>query len=138
LRNKRLNFTKRFSDRLQNTRIESYDAIKVIRDNDTDDALFYVDPPYVGADQGHYAGYTQADFDALLETLAGINGKFLLSSYPNTRFMEFITKNRWYQFKIVMNNSMSAAERGHKIEKMEVLTANYPITKDGLNPSLFD
>jgi DNA adenine methylase len=137
LKFKRINFTKSLSDRLKNTRIEGYDAVKVIKDNDTADSCFYVDPPYVGADQGHYAGYTQSNFNDLLETLADIKGNFLLSSYPNATLSDFVKKYRWYQFELIMNNSMSASCIGHKVEKVEVLTANYPIAKYGLNPYLF-
>jgi DNA adenine methylase len=49
------------------------------------DAFFYLDPPYVGAAQGHYDGYTQEDFDILLKLLESLKGKFLLSSYRNKK-----------------------------------------------------
>jgi DNA adenine methylase len=130
-RHKRASFTKEFSDRLKNTHIECCDAIKVIRDNDTVDSLFYIDPPYVGADQGHYAGYTQSDFDALLNTLAGIKGKFLLSSYPNKNLTKSVKRNVWYQLDVPMNNSAATSSAGHLILKTEILTANYLIRKDG-------
>jgi DNA adenine methylase len=138
-RHKRADFTKELSDRLKSTRIECCDAIKVIRDNDAADSLFYTDPPYVGSDQGHYTGYTQSDFDALLNTLAGIKGKFLLSSYPNKNLAEFVKQNAWYQFEVSMSNAMATSHTGHFILKTEVLTANYLIHKDGWGtPGLFD
>jgi DNA adenine methylase len=136
LRNKRDGFTKQFSNRLKNTRIECYDAVKVIQDNDSADSLFYIDPPYVGADQGHYTGYKQSHFDGLLDMLADIEGKFLLSSYPNEHLAEFVKQNEWYQLEIKMNNSTSSAILGYFNPKIEVLTANYPIHKDG-TPELF-
>jgi DNA adenine methylase len=132
LRGKVADFTPEVSRRLTNVQIENYDAVKVIRDNDAPDALFYADPPYVGADQGHYAGYTQADFNALLDTLSDIKGKFLLSSYPNNRLMALVRKLGWSQLEIKMNNPMS------KKEKTEVLTANYPIYDKRLPAALFD
>jgi DNA adenine methylase len=131
LRNKRAEFTAELSRRLRNTRIENCDAVKIIKFNDAPDALFYTDPPYVGADQGHYAGYTQADFDKLLAALSGIKGRFLLSSYPNDSLAEYVRKYGWHQIKVEMNNSMSASGLGHKVIKTEVLTANYPINKHG-------
>jgi DNA adenine methylase len=138
LRNKRAGFLPELSERLAKTRIENCDAIKVIKDNDAPDALFYVDPPYVGADQGHYAGYTQEAFDALLEALGSIQGKFLLSSYPNDNLVKYKQECGWYQFEVIMNNIMSSSAHGHKMEKTEVLTANYPIEKSGCQPVLFD
>jgi DNA adenine methylase len=132
-----IDFTFELSERVKNTRIENCDAVKIIKNNDMPDALFYIDPPYVGADQGHYAGYTQQTFDNLLETLTRVKGKFLLSSYPNKRLSWYVVNNGWFQFEVKMNNPMSASGKGHKIEKTEVLTANYPIYKNQ-TPELFD
>jgi DNA adenine methylase len=125
------NFSRAFSRRLKNVYIECYEALKVIKDNDAPDSFFYIDPPYVGADQGHYAGYKQSDFDKLLDLLSQLKGKFILSSYQNIRFKEYLDKNCWYQIKIDMNSSMGAAALGYKSIKTEVLTANYPIYKCG-------
>jgi DNA adenine methylase len=133
---KRKEFTFSLSERLKNTRVESYDAVKVIQDNDAADSLFYIDPPYVGADQGHYAGYTQTQFDALLQTLAGIKGRFLLSSYRNAELEKYTEKNRWYIIEIVMNNTTSSSVNGCYSAKIEVLTANYHICKNN-QPELF-
>ncbi|MDR0663713.1 MAG: DNA adenine methylase [Spirochaetaceae bacterium] len=139
LTNKRYGFLPELSERLKNVGIENRDAVKVIRDNDAPDSLFYVDPPYVGADQGHYAGYTQAAFDSLLSTLSGIAGKFLLSSYPNNRLMKYARESGWYQLEIKMNNTVAAAAAGHRVEKIEVLTANYPVYEGKVrSPGLFD
>jgi DNA adenine methylase len=66
LSNKRAGFTIGYAARLQNAQIESNDALRVIESRDVPDAFFYLDPPYVGADQGHYDGCSQAGFDALL------------------------------------------------------------------------
>lgn len=52
------------------------------------DAFFYLDPP-VGANQGHYNGCSQADFDALLKLLETIQGKFLMISYRNKTLQTF-------------------------------------------------
>jgi len=79
LKNKRASFAAEYAARLQRTQIEHRDALRIVESRDAPDAFFYVDPPYVGADQGHYDGYAQEDFDALLRKLEGIRGKFLLS-----------------------------------------------------------
>jgi DNA adenine methylase len=100
--NKRAGFTENFSVRLQRVQIECCDALRLIQSRDAPDAFFYLDPPYVGADQGHYDGYTQEDFNALLRLLEGIHGRFLLSSYRNKSLKEFTGRNGWYtvEFKI--------------------------------------
>jgi DNA adenine methylase len=77
LANKRVGFTVDYAVRLQQVQIECCDALRIIRNRDTPDAFFYIDPPYVGADQGHYDGYSQEDFDNLLGLLETMQGKFL-------------------------------------------------------------
>ena len=95
LANKRTAFTSEYTERLSRVQIESCDALRIITSRDTPDGFFYIDPPYVGADQGHYDGYSQADFDALLAALEGISGRFLLSSYRNANLTEFARRNGW-------------------------------------------
>lgn len=122
---KRECFTVDYSIRLQHVTLESRDAIRVIKTTDYNDAFFYVDPPYYNADMGHYDGYTIEDFRMLLEALSGIEGKFLLSSYPSKLLSECISRYGWHSFELEMNVAVS--NRGKR--KVEVLTANYPIEK---------
>jgi len=97
----------------------------VIRGRDTATSFFYCDPPYVGSDQGHYDGYSQDDFEALLSTLETMQGKFLLSSFRNKSPADFAKRNGWHSFEIKMACAMS--NRYGSREKAEVFTANYPI-----------
>jgi DNA adenine methylase len=106
--------------------IECCDALKIIRSRDTADAFFYCDPPYVGSDQGHYDGYTQEDFDCLLNLLASIKGKFLLSSFRNETLDKFVKRKGWHTFEVSMVCSMTN-KTGKTRKKVEVFTANYPI-----------
>jgi DNA adenine methylase len=126
LANKRANFTAGLAERLQQVQIENCDALRVIASRDTPDAFFYCDPPYVGSDQGHYDGYTQEDFDALLNLLSAIKGKFLLSSYRNAALRELIERHGWSSIELRMASSMTNTYK-NKRSKVEVLTANYPI-----------
>lgn len=122
--NKRKMLTPEYSERLELVQIEQTDAIKVINRMDSSETFFYLDPPYVGADQGHYGGYTQEHFNGLLDTLSQIKGKFLLSSYPNTTLAEYRKEFRWYSSDKLMQ--LSASNRANRI-KTEALTSNYKI-----------
>lgn len=103
--NKRLVFTEALSERLGTAEIECYDALKIITARDTEDTLFYLDPPYPGTDQGHYDGYSAEDFRALLEVLQGIKGKFLLSSFRHKYLAEYTGKNGWHSAEFKMAKS---------------------------------
>lgn len=117
-------------DRIQNVQIMDRDAIKCIKTFDSENAFFYIDPPYVGANQSYYAGYTQKDFDDLLECLDTLKGKFLLSSYDNENLAKYTKKNGWYTIHIRNLNNTTAHKVGQKKKyKIEVLTSNYDTEK---------
>jgi DNA adenine methylase len=70
-------------ERLSKVYLSNCDALQCIKNWDSPNTLFYLDPPYPNTHQGHYSGYTQEDFEALIEVLKGIEGSFILSNYPN-------------------------------------------------------
>ncbi len=123
---KRESFTRIYTDRLEKTEIENTDALKVIQTRDTNDSFFYCDPPYFNAGMGHYNGYTEQDFENLLQLFSSIKGKFLLSSYPSKLLNKYIRKNKWHSKEIEMPLNITAKYKTGK-KKREVLTANYPI-----------
>ncbi|MGL4985547.1 MAG: hypothetical protein ACRC5H_00225 [Treponemataceae bacterium] len=45
----------------------------------------------------------QSDFDELLEALANLKGKFLLSSYRNAKLTEYIEQCGWHSIELKMN-----------------------------------
>ncbi len=71
--------------RLQRVQIENAPALEVIRRYDTEDTLFYLDPPYVHSARGDAAAYanemTDSDHADLAETISGIRGRAVLSGY---------------------------------------------------------
>lgn len=125
IHNKRESFTEELAIRLQQTQIECTDALRIINSRDTVDAFFYCDPPYFNSDCGHYDGYSEQDFENLLETLANAKGKFLLSSYPSKLLTQFTKANNWYQHEIQMTVSVGNKGTKPRKPKTEVLTANY-------------
>ena len=137
LDNKRETFTEEYAKRLRRVQIECCDALRVIKSRDTADTFFYIDPPYVGSDQGHYDGYTQEDFNALLDLLGEIKGQFLLSSYRNEYLKECIAKHGWHTVEINMQCSMTSRS-SHVHGKVEVLTASFPfsVNLDGTQKKL--
>lgn len=124
--NKREQFTEDLAIRLQNAQIECADAIYIIQSRDSVDSFFYCDPPYFNSDCGHYDGYTIDDFERLLKTLASIQGKFLLSSYPSPLLQKFVKLAGWPMWSVEQRVSVNA-KSGYLKRKVEVLTANYPI-----------
>lgn len=123
--NKREAFTELYAIRLQNVQIECVDALYIIQSRDTADTFFYCDPPYYNSDCGPYAGYSILDFERLLQLLASIKGKFLLSSYPSEVLESYVKRYGWHQQQFELRVSVNKGANGKK--KIEVLTANYSI-----------
>ena len=126
LARKKASFTEVLMERLENVQIESADALYILQSRDHGDAFFYCDPPYIGSDMGHYKGYTDADFRGLLEMLASIEGKFLLSSYPSPMLSEFTQRHGWQCMEKELYVTVNI-KSGHPKRKVEVLTSNYPL-----------
>lgn len=122
--NKKEALTEAFKLRLKHVTIECYDVLKVIKAYDSEDAFFYLDPPYVSSDQGPYKGYTTEDFRALLDACVRMKGKFLLSSYPENLLMEYREAFGW---KSEDHTKYLAVDgrRKEKKTKVECLTWNY-------------
>jgi DNA adenine methylase len=124
---KRMAFTEQFAERLEKVQIECADALRVIETRDTKESFFYCDPPYFNAHLGHYKGYTQNDFEQLLEVLSKIRGKFLLSSYPSKTLATYAKKHKWFVKKIDTQLCLASGPNVKKKRKIEVLTANFDI-----------
>ncbi len=126
LANKRDAFTKDYEQRLTKVQVESNNAIKVINRCDDKETFIYADPPYIGSDQGHYKGYSESDYRELLDTLAKVKGKFLLSSYPSKILTSYINKYKWRVQKIT--KSIAVTKHTDKL-KTEMIVMNYDPTK---------
>lgn len=124
--NKGLLFTEEYAIRLQNVQIECADALYIIKSRDHESAFHYCDPPYFNSDCGHYGGYTEDDMRRLLDMLAGIKGKFLLSSYPSELLDSYIKRYGWHVRTFQSQVSVNKGSGRGKL-KTEVLTANYSI-----------
>ena len=126
---KRKAFTSDYAIRLQNVQIECTDALRIIRSRDSKETFFYCDPPYFNSNCGHYEGYSQKDFQELLETLKTIEGKFLLSSYSSEILETHAKNNGWFIEKINQRIRVSGGVGRSNTRKIEVLTANYDLSK---------
>jgi DNA adenine methylase len=93
------------------------DALRCIERWDSSETLFYCDPPYPGASQGHYSGYTTEDWRALCGALDACQGSYILSNYP--QLTEPASAQRRVEIDAVMSIE-SARTRKHNA-RTEVL-----------------
>jgi DNA adenine methylase len=107
--------------RLARVVIERRDFAQLIKVYDRPDALFYCDPPYVGAESYYNVDFTIADHERLKEVLKGIKGRFLLSynDAPLVRelYADFHIK------EVCRSHNLAARYDGGSYK--EVLVSNY-------------
>lgn len=84
--------------RLQRVQIENQDAIAVIQRHDHEDALFYLDPPYVldTRERTLYQHEMQdKDHENMIDTILNLKAKVVLSGYPHSIYDRLID-NGWH------------------------------------------
>lgn len=87
-----------YLSRMASVHISCTDALVCIKQWDSPQTFFYCDPPYVGADNGHYDRYTEEDFAKLCDLLDSIQGSFMLSCYDNEQTLKYI-RPHWERFE---------------------------------------
>jgi DNA adenine methylase len=100
--------------RLRNVVILNQDACDVIRKQDGPNSLFYCDPPYLHETRsttGQYAfEMTEDQHRKLLDVLAGIAGRFMLSGYPSELYREWELRHGWKRHDFLIDNKAAAGQ----------------------------
>ncbi|KJR44994.1 hypothetical protein UF75_4627 [Desulfosporosinus sp. I2] len=110
------------SRRLANTVVENKDFEALIRQYDRDNALFYCDPPYYQT-EGHYeVEFRKEDHVRLRDTLAQIEGNFLVS-YNDCEYIRELYEG--YQIESVTRLNNLAQRYDGGCEYSEVLISSY-------------
>ncbi len=114
-------------ERLRKVLILNQDACDVIRKQDGPNTLFYCDPPYVHETRSTTADYhhemTEDQHRRLLDVLAGIEGRFMLSGYPSELYSQWEQKHGWKRHEYLIDNK--AASGSVKEVKTECLWCNF-------------
>lgn len=127
MENYRNQFTYKVHERLKLVQISCRDAIKVIRQRDTEDTFFFLDPPYPGCVQKHYSGFNFEHFKVLLETLSSVRGKFILCNFSSDMLEEYVQRQGWHYTVRDMPLRVANHILGGVKRKQEVLVYNYKI-----------
>lgn len=100
----KVNALPQYIDRMRHVAIACDDALKVMDQFDSPQTLFYLDPPYLNADQGPYKGYTRADYERLLDKMQQMQGACLLSNYPQP---EITYPDNWLEYRFKVYSSVA-------------------------------
>ena len=118
--------------RLRRVVICNQDAIALIKQQDGRQTFLYCDPPYLHGTRSSTGEYAHEMSDdghrELLEVLAGIKGKFLLSGYSNELYESWAKQHGYACERIEIDNKASSAK--NKQTKIECLWMNYDCMKN--------
>lgn len=73
-----------FARRMSNVMIENRDFRVIFRRYDSENTLFYVDPPYIGREKYYAGGFSDKDHRDLASILNSIKGKAIVSYYEDS------------------------------------------------------
>jgi len=109
--------------RLEGVKVITKPAKKVIKEYDSDDTFFYLDPPYIGGEwHGDYGkGEDTFDLDKFISQLKKVDGKFICSysSDMKDKFKSFKTKS-------IKVQQVSTKDRGKSTRK-EIIVSNFSV-----------
>ena len=87
------------AERLQRVQIENRDAFQLIREMDSSETLFYLDPPYVLQTRSQKKAYSHEMTDdqhrEFAELLYQVKGYVILSGYPTAVYRELFEEKGW-------------------------------------------
>lgn len=113
--------------RLKRVAILNDPAVKVISQQDGERTLFYVDPPYMHETRTVTDAYehemTADDHKVLLEKLAKVKGRFLLSGYRSDLYDQYATANNWRREEWEIDNKSGSGKTKQK--RVECVWMNY-------------
>lgn len=88
------------AQRFRSVQIENRDAIQLMREMDSKETLFYLDPPYVASTRPHPKAYahemTNDDHREFAEVLYSLKGFVVLSGYPSKIYEELFERRGWH------------------------------------------
>jgi DNA adenine methylase len=125
------------AQRLLRVQIENDDAISVIKRYDSEETLFYCDPPYPHESRGDNNAYqyemTDKQHRELAEVLHSVKGKVALSGY-HCDLLDNLYKD-WIYTDAPAKKAHSTNTRAdsEKQDRTEVLWCNYPIETQEAN-----
>lgn len=119
--------------RLLRMAIRSDDALAVIAQEDSEETLFYLDPPYLAVDEDgtkirtvaevYEHEYGLEDHVKLLASLAGLKGKFMLSGYPSKLYDRHARRHGWHCHTKEIDNKAAGGKKKRKM--LECVWVNF-------------
>lgn len=120
------------ASRLLRVQIENDDALKVIERYDSEETLFYCDPPYIHSTRGDNNAYKKEmsdnDHRKLAEILNRVKGLVAISNYDCSLMDELYPSHKWRKHFSSLRTIHSTKDK-----RQEILWVNYDLEKYSKN-----
>jgi DNA adenine methylase len=112
-------------ERLKLVEIDHLDFERLIKNRDTPETFFFLDPPYLDAEEYRMGVFTLADHERLLKTLQGCRGKWLMTTgdHPDIRRL-------FQEYGKTLTDTFQSVEKvigGERDKIGHLIIANYPL-----------
>jgi len=84
-----------WTERLRGVYLDGVDYRDSMTRWDTPGTLHYLDPPYLGANQGHYSGWSHDDQRRMFEHASAMAGPVMISGYVEPWCVVYAKDRRW-------------------------------------------
>ena len=105
--------------RLKQVIVLNHDALQVIKQQDGEHTLFYLDPPYLAETRASTGQYdhemSEAEHSQLLAVLSNCKGKFLLSGYPSELYEAMSRKCGWHHVDFDLPNNAGGGDEKRRM-----------------------
>jgi DNA adenine methylase len=113
-----------FKEKIDKLSVNNKDYKEVIKENDNEDTLFYVDPPYFKKEFFYrFHDFKRDEHKKLAKVLKNIKGKFILSYYYFDGIEELYPKDKFHYFS--KEFSKSSSNKKNKDKGTEIIICNY-------------
>jgi len=111
-------------DRMKNATITKKDWVECVREHDTKDTFFYIDPPYYSAKDKRASSFKigEVDLKDFVKVLKSIKGKFICSIGDESNWIKEMKDAGFRVKKITSQRSIPTLETGNKKS-----TADWPL-----------
>lgn len=117
---KRMRMLEVWHDRISRAQIDNRDALDVIRYWDSDDTVFYVDPPYMsetrvkGSKNVYSFEMSDEQHASLIDVLLSVRGDVVLSGYGHPIY-DRLTEAGWERYEFETSANAAVRGRGTKL-----------------------
>ncbi len=120
---KAIDYLEQVQKRLKGVIIENRDFEPILKTYDRPDALFYLDPPYLGTEKYYKGAFSWEDHLRLATALQKVKGRFVLSYNDDARIRDLYSA--WCSIEPVQRREVLSGNGCNQRSYKEIIVKNF-------------